>query len=64
MVWCDDHKEVKMCECGRNRMCFSCGIGSGCMPCDCTPIPKVEYPVGGIIGDKPIVETEQLGADT
>ena len=38
---CKDHKQLKTCNCGKNTYCSNCGIGTGYIPCDCSP--KIEY---------------------
>jgi hypothetical protein len=30
------HKENPTCDCGKNRICHTCGFGAGCIPCDCS----------------------------
>lgn len=34
---CFNHKEVAVCDCGKNTICFDCMNGQGSIPCDCTP---------------------------
>lgn len=30
------HKEVLLCECGRNTICYNCGYGEMAIPCNCS----------------------------
>ena len=32
---CPKHEVVKLCGCGLNTTCFTCGHGSGAYPCNC-----------------------------
>lgn len=36
-LWCKNHVEVDICACGANRICMTCGSGSGSIPCKCSP---------------------------
>lgn len=36
-IACQNHKEVPICQCRQNKICYSCGCGSGSIPCNCPP---------------------------
>ena len=37
---CPKHEVVRLCACGLNSVCFMCGDGSGCSPCNCPRPPR------------------------
>ena len=56
VMYCENHKEEALCDCGANVMCYTCGVGHGQIPCDCTKDQEPELEIcdkcGTVLGVK------------
>jgi hypothetical protein len=55
---CDNHVEIPICKCGKNRICRNCGQGNGALPCACSPQLRV---IGWSTFGDPIIEWSTFG---